>query len=245
MPTELENTELIAKLPTEGVHCYPGSSSKILRNRVVSLIVCAASVGIGAYLCTKGSSLDITPYLFAGMLFILAIIMVLVFCQTFLVAKFRVAVDYNEKQIVLRYRYSKINIPFENFDARRGTPDKAEQMLDNTTGGGNEYLILDDVFADACFQTSAKDLASREDFEKLKADCLEIAEAYGARNSTDKVKFYYEKDADEKSGEELDADAIVSEAMGEDAIVSEPEEPAEEEATEPEEKEDNNDSSEE
>ena len=38
MTNELENKELIEKLPKEGVHCYPASASKITRNRIVSVI---------------------------------------------------------------------------------------------------------------------------------------------------------------------------------------------------------------
>ena len=147
---------------------------------------------------------------------LLAICFVLVFCQTFLVAKFRVAVDYNEKNIVLRYRYSKILIPFENFDARDGAPDQAEAMIDkNFNKEGNAYLVLDDVFEDACYQTSIADLESKEDFEKLKEDCFAIAEAYGARNSKDKVKFYYEKDDEEASEPVSDIDKIIEEAREE------------------------------
>ena len=220
MSTGFENQELIAKLPQSGVHCYPASGSKIMRNRIVSAIVFLASAGLGGYLLTQGSALYITPFLFAGLLFIVAVIMILVFCQTFLSAKYRVAVDYNEKKIYLRYRYSKIAIPFENFDGRKGAPDKAERMLDNASGSANEYLILDDVFEDACFQTSAKDLASREDFEQLKADCFAIAEAYGARNSEDKVKFYYEKD-DKKAESSSEVGDIVDAALNEAKDVSE------------------------
>ena len=236
MSTGFENQELIAKLPQSGVHCYPASGSKIMRNRVVSAIVFLVCAGLGGFLLTKGSALYITPFLFAGLLFIAAIIMILVFCQTFLSAKYRVAVDYNEKKIFLRYRYSKIAIPFENFDGRKGTPDKAERMLDNASGSSNEYLILDDVFEDACFQTSAKDLASREDFEQLKSDCFAIAEAYGARNSEDKVKFYYEKD-DKKAAPSDEVDDIVESAMNEakDAaadVAEEAEEAVEEKASE-------------
>ncbi|MBP5655483.1 MAG: hypothetical protein J6X33_08210 [Clostridiales bacterium] len=233
MSTGFENQELIAKLPQSGVHCYPASGSKITRNRVVSLIVFLISAGLGGFLLTRGSVDAPTPFLFAGLLFIVAIIMILVFCQTFLSAKYRVAVDYNDKKIYLRYRYSRIAIPFENFDGRKGTPDKAERMLDNVAGGSNEYLILDDVFEDACFQTSAKDLASREDFEQLKADCFAIAEAYGARNSEDKVKFYYEKD-DKKaaSSDDIDVDDIVESAMSDAKDVTEKAEDAAADAAE-------------
>ena len=38
MTNELENKELIEKLPKEGVHCYPANASKITRNRIVSVI---------------------------------------------------------------------------------------------------------------------------------------------------------------------------------------------------------------
>ena len=38
MTNELENKELIEKLPKDGVHCYPANASKITRNRIVSVI---------------------------------------------------------------------------------------------------------------------------------------------------------------------------------------------------------------
>ena len=117
------------------------------------------------------------------------------------------------------HRYSKILIPFENFDARDGAPDQAEALIDkNFKKGENAYLVLDDVFEDACYQTSIADLESKDDFNKLKADCFAIADAYGARNSKDKVKFYYEKNLDEKAdGEEADIDKIIEEARNEES----------------------------
>ena len=212
-----QNKELIAKLPKEGVHCYAGNPGKITRNRVVSLIffVLSAALAVFGFINAKNG---IAMLILGGVGVVLAVCFILVFCQTFLVAKFRVAVDYNEKNIVLRYRYSKILIPFENFDARDGAPDQAEAMIDkNFNKGGNAYLVLDDVFEDACYQTSIADLESKEDFEKLKADCFAIADAYGARNSKDKVKFYYEKNVDEKAeGEEADIDKIIEEARNEE-----------------------------
>ena len=211
-----ENKELIEKLPKEGVHCYAGNPGKITRNRVVSLVmfVLSAALAVFGFLNAKNG---IVMLILGGLGVVLAVCFVLVFCQTFLVAKFRVAVDYNSKNIVLRYRDSKIVIPFENFDARDGAPDQAEAMIDkNFNKGGNAYLVLDDVFEDACYQTSIADLESKEDFEKLKADCFAIADAYGARNSKDKVKFYYEKDADEKAGEEADIDKIIADARNEE-----------------------------
>jgi len=213
-----QNKELIAKLPKEGVHCYAGNPGKIMRNRVVSIIFFALSVAL-AVIGFINAKNGVVMIALGGVGIVLAICFVLIFCQTFLVAKFRVAVDYNEKNIVLRYRYSKILIPFENFDARDGAPDQAEAIIDkNFKKGGNAYLVLDDVFEDACYQTSIADLESKEDFDKLKADCFAIADAYGARNSKDKVKFYYEKNVDEKAdGEEADIDKIIEEARSEES----------------------------
>ena len=212
-----QNKDLIAKLPKEGVHCYAGNPGKIMRNRIVSIIFFLLSGALAAFgfINAKNGVIMLT---LGCVGIVLAICFVLVFCQTFLVAKFRVAVDYNEKNIVLRYRYSKILIPFENFDARDGAPDQAEAIIDkNFKKEGNAYLVLDDVFEDACYQTSISDLESRDDFNKLKADCFAIADAYGARNSKDKVKFYYEKNVDDKAyGEEADIDKIIEEARNKD-----------------------------
>jgi hypothetical protein len=163
------------------------------------------------------------------------IVSILVFCQTFLVAKYRVAVDYNEKAVVLRYRYSTISIPFENFDGRVGKPDEAQALIDkNFNKGVNEYLVLDDVFQDACYQTSMTDLESAEDFRKLRGDCFAIADAYGARNSKDKVKFYYEKDKDDREdADEDEIEKLIEEAKAErKEEVSRPAVSAEEKADE-------------
>jgi len=206
MELEFGDAEKIAKLPQEGVHCYPGSAKKINRNRIISAIFCVA-LAAGTAACFILANGNYTLMLLGGVCAIGVIVSILVFCQTFLVAKYRVAVDYNEKAVVLRYRYSTISIPFENFDGREGKPDEAQALIDkNFNKGGNEYLILDDVFQDACYQTSMTDLESAEDFKKLRDDCFAIADAYGARNSKDKVKFYYEKDADDR--EDVDEDEI-------------------------------------
>ena len=212
-----QNKELIAKLPKDGVHCYAGNPGKITRNRVISLVMFALSAALAVFGFINAKN-GVVMIALGGVGIVLALCFVLVFCQTFLVAKFRVAVDYNNKNIVLRYRYSKIEIPFENFDARDGAPDQAEALIDkNFKKGGNAYLVLDDVFEDACYQTSIADLESKEDFEKLKADCFAIADAYGARNSKDKVKFYYEKNVDDKEdAEEADIDKIIEEARNGD-----------------------------
>ena len=215
MPTELENKELIEKLPKEGVHCYPANPSKITRNRVLSVIFCV----IGVFLVFFGL-LKVTDNIVKIALLVVgglsALISILVFAQSFLIAKFRVAVDYNEKNVVLRYRYSKIAIPFENFDGRDGTPDQAEALIDkNFKKDSTYYLVLDDVFEDACYQTSSSDLESVDDFKQLREECFAIAEAYGARNSKDKVKFYYEKELVADDTGSTDLDALVEEAKAE------------------------------
>ena len=217
MANELENKELIDKLPKEGVHCYPANPSKITTNRVVSVIFFV----IGLFLFFIGLlKIDDTNMIVKIALLVVGglscIISLLVFAQSFLIAKFRVAVDYNEKNVVLRYRYSKIAIPFENFDGRDGTPDQAEAIIDkNFKKGTTFYLVLDDVFEDACYQTSSSDLESVDDFKQLREECFAIAEAYGARNSKDKVKFYYEKDNVEKDTGSTEIDALIEETKAE------------------------------
>ena len=205
MDLELGNKELIEKLPKEGVHCYPANASKVTRNRVVSVIFFV----IGVFLVLVGLLKVSDNMIKLGLLIVgglSALISILVFAQSFLIAKFRVAVDYNEKSVVLRYRYSKISIPFENFDGRDGTPDQAEAIIDkNFKKDATYYLVLDDVFEDACYQTSSSDLESVDDFKQLREECFAIAEAYGARNSKDKVKFYYEKDEADIGSTEIDA----------------------------------------
>lgn len=205
MTNELENKELIEKLPKDGVHCYPANASKIARNRIVSVIFFV----IGVFLVLVGLLKVSDNIIKIGLLVVgglSALISILVFAQSFLIAKFRVAVDYNEKSVVLRYRYSKIAIPFENFDGRDGSPDQAEELINkNFKKDTTYYLVLDDVFEDACYQTSSTDLESVDDFKQLRDECFAIAEAYGARNSKDKVKFYYEKGDSDTGSTEIDA----------------------------------------
>ena len=214
MTNELENKELIEKLPKEGVHCYPANASKITRNRIVSVIFFV----IGVFLVLVGLLKVSDNIVKIGLLLVgglSAVISILVFAQSFLIAKFRVAVDYNEKNVVLRYRYSKISIPFENFDGRDGSPDQAEELINkNFKKDTTYYLVLDDVFEDACYQTSSTDLESMDDFKQLRDECFAIAEAYGARNSKDKVKFYYEKGELSDTGS-TEIDAVIEETKAE------------------------------
>ena len=216
MADELGNNELIAKLPQEGVHCYPANPSKITTNRVVSAIFFVIGIALVVFGLIKASD-TILKIVFIAVGALCALISVLVFAQSFLIAKFRVAVDYNEKNVVLRYRYSKIAIPFENFDGRDGSPDQAEAHINkNFKKDSVFYLVLDDVFEDACYQTSSSDLESIDDFKKLREECFQIAEAYGARNSEDKVKFYYKKDEEKpKDKGSTDVDAMIEEVKAE------------------------------
>ncbi|MCQ2505403.1 MAG: hypothetical protein MJ103_09220 [Saccharofermentans sp.] len=209
----------IAKLPKDGVHCFPANAKQISTRRIVTAILAVVFLGLSLYFFLKKSpSLPL-----GGISAVVVIISALVFIQTFLIATYRVAVDYNNKEIVLRYKFSKIAIPFENFDARDGEPDKAEELINNSSLGGNEktyYLVLDNVFDEACFQTSTKDLASREDFFKLKEEAFAIADAYGARNDENAIKPDAMKAAEEAASKQGDLDedvigSIVDEAKKE------------------------------
>lgn len=182
MSTGFENQEKLAQLPQEGVHCFAASGKQITTRRAITIPLMLVFLALGIYmLCTK-------EYVIAGCSCLAFIITVLVFIQSFLIANYRVAVDYNEKRIVLRYRFSLITIPFENFDAHHGAPDKKEEIIANVQHVVVKYLVLDDVFEDACYQTSTKDLASIEDFDKLSEEAFAIAEAYGAKNCEGVIK---------------------------------------------------------
>ncbi|SCW26389.1 hypothetical protein SAMN02910456_00059 [Ruminococcaceae bacterium YRB3002] len=228
MASGFEDNEKINKLPQEGVHCFPASAKQINGRRVITAILFVVFACIAIYGFAKMGSL--LPAAIIGA--IGAVVVLLVFIQTFLIAKFRVAVDYNEKNVVLRFRYSTIKIPFESFDARDGEPDKAEQLIDkNMSAEKAMYLVLDNVFEDACFQTSTRDLASKEDFMKLREETFAIAEAYGARNSENKVRFWNESEKDTDIDDD-DIASIVEEAKaatggGCNDIIEEPEEEAE------------------
>lgn len=186
MGTGFENNDLIAKLPKEGVHCFPANESQIRTRRIVTVILMIAFIALAVVFLVIANK----NYIVAAIGGLGCLISLLVFIQTFLIAKFRVAVDYNEKKLVLRYRFSLIDIPFDSFDAREGEPDKAEEMLNNAVNKGSvtQYLVLDNVFDEACYQTSSKDLASKEDFAKLMSEALAIADAYGARNAEGAIK---------------------------------------------------------
>ncbi len=216
MASGLEDQAKVNALPKEGVHCFPASGKQINSRRIITGILFLVFAAIAVYGFLKMDTL--LPAAIVGV--IGAIVVIFVFVQTFLIAKYRVAIDYNEKCVVLRFRYSTIKIPFESFDARDGSPDKAEQLIDNNLGSSKaQYLILDNVFEDACFQTSTRDLASREDFNQLRDEAFAIAEAYGARDSEDKVRFWNESEKQSDLDDD-DLEDIIEQARSESSTES-------------------------
>lgn len=194
-------------LPKNTVHCYPANPAQILRRRVISLAV--------IILCITGIIFFLRPdtqsYAFVAMIGIVLASCILVFIQTFLIAGYRVAVDYNSNEVVLRYMFRKLKIPFAEFDSREGEPDKAQQMMSQAHVGSNKpqrmYLILDNVNDSACYQTSSYDLASIADFLKLKEETSLISKVFGAQE-----KLNAEKKA---LDDEDNVSKIVSDAMAE------------------------------
>ena len=228
MASGFEDQVKVNALPQEGVHCFPANSKQIVSRRIITLILLVVFGAISVYGFMKMGAL--LPAAINGCLG--AVVSVLVFVQTFLIANYRVAIDYNEKNVVLRFRFSNIKIPFESFDARDGSPDKAEALIDgNLSSDKAMYLVLDNVFEDACFQTSTRDLASKEDFLKLKEEAFAIADAYGARNSEDKVRFWNESEKDNQLDDD-DIDAIVEAAKEADVEEITPDDAEEEEEEE-------------
>ena len=172
-------------LPQDTVHCYPADPGLINRRRMITAILIAVSLIGGVYFALPASQNFVLLAVFA----VITIVSAIVFAQTFLIAKYRVAVDYGKKEFVLRYQFQKIRIPFENFETREGKPEKSDELINLTSKGGKAtlYLILDDVRASACYQTSTRDLAGIEDFRRLQKDATEIQSAYrGVLVSDDK-----------------------------------------------------------
>lgn len=216
METNTIDEEKVAKLPKEGVHCFAANGKQIKTRRIITIPLIVIFLVLAVFFFISGHK----NIILACVSILCFVISVLVFVHTFLIAKYRIAVDYNEKKIVLRYRYSLITIPFETFDAREGEPDKAEELLENSSLGGNEkvyYLVLDNVLDDACYQTTTKDLASREDFFKLRDETFAIADAYGARNLENAIKPEYSKKqlAKDEIGSDADVESIVDTVMNE------------------------------
>ena len=213
---EKDNAE---SLPKGTVHCFPANPKQILIRRVATVVIILLCVAGAIYSLTSNPANYYLLFLI-GLAFIVS---ALVFIQTFLIAGFRVAVDYEQNEVVLRYMFRKLKIPFEEFDSRDGEPDRAQKAigkLNADKGGQRMYLILDNVHDDACYQTSSYDLASVSDFLKLKEEAEQIARAYKAREKFEaEQKAQAEQDAadEAKDAEERETESINTEKT-EDSI---------------------------
>ena len=125
--------------------------------------------------------------------------------------------DYQKNEVALRYMFNKITIPFDSFDGRDGDGDRVAQMLKNSTLGANmehvDYLILDNVYEEVCYQTSSKDLASKEDFDMLAKEAKLVSSVYKAKEKYDALKTDEE---DSKSDSKDDSMDLVKEAIKEE-----------------------------
>lgn len=165
-------------LPKDTVHCYPARKSMIIRRRIISIILGISFIALLVFFLQPDSwSPGLAGFSAAGI-----IICCLVFIQSILIASYRVALDYGKKQIVLRYQFQKIYIPFDDFDTREGKPDRAQELMPllNRKAAKEtvKYLILDNVRDSAMYQTTSKDLASQADFIQLKTEAENIRDVY-------------------------------------------------------------------
>jgi len=165
-------------LPKDVVHCFPAHRSVIIRRRILSILFGLVFLAASVFFILP-ASISIVLFLFAIAGFIAS---VLVFIQSFLIASYRVALDYERSEVVLRYQFQKIRISFDDFDTREGQPDRTQAALSSLPLTSRKvpakYLILDNVRDSACYQTANKDLASDEDFYLLKQEAENIRNAY-------------------------------------------------------------------
>ena len=214
--------EELDKLPKDTVHCFPASKKQIVKRRIITLIIAALDAAAAGYLLAGNT--DPGPLLWCvfGAIMLLCIV---VFIHTFVIAKYRVAMDYQKNEVALRYMFNKITIPFDSFDARDGAADRATQMLQNSTLGANmtkvSYLILDNVYEEVCYQTSSKDLASKEDFDLLAEEAKLVSSVYKAKEKYDALN----TDEEETKTESVSVDESVD--LVKDALAEEKKEKAE------------------
>lgn len=207
--------EELDKLPKNTVHCFPASKSQILKRRIITIILMLAVCGALGYLIFAGEMPSILIWLVTGAIFVISLV---VFIHTFVIGKYRVAMDYQKNEVVLRYMFSKISIPFDSFDVREGAADRATVMLQNSALGAslqnNDYMVLDNVYAEVCYQTSSKDLATKEDYDTLLKEAKLVASVYKAKEKYDALKTDEEDDTTPVSSDELTA--LVHDAIKED-----------------------------
>ncbi|MBO7450112.1 MAG: hypothetical protein J6Y58_10090 [Clostridiales bacterium] len=207
--------EELDKLPKDTVHCFPASKKQIIKRRIITLIIAALDAAAAGYLLAGNT--DPGPLLWC-VFGVIMLLCVLVFIHTFVIAKYRVAMDYQKNEVALRYRFSRITIPFDSLDARDGAADRATQLLQNSTLGANmekvDYLILDNVYDEvACYQTSSKDLATKEDFDMLAKEAKLVSSVYKAKEKYDALNI--DEDDTKKESEDNSVD-LVKEAIKED-----------------------------
>lgn len=179
---DLKEKEVIKASPDsllkDTVHCFPANRNTIMLRRILTAVLGIGFIASSVYFFLPASrSIGLSGFSIAG-----AIICILVFVQTFLIASYRVALDYTINEVVLRYQFTKIRIPFEDFDTREGKPDQASSLLTTLQKSSSKppvkYLILDNVRESACYQTTSKDLASPEDFDQLESEAKKIRDVY-------------------------------------------------------------------
>lgn len=206
--------EELDKLPKDTVHCFPASKTQILKRRIICLIIAALDAAVAGYLLAGKT--DPGPLLWCvfGAIMLICIV---VFIHTFVIAKYRVAMDYQKNEVALRYMFNKITIPFDSFDAREGAADRATQLLQNSTLGANmvkaDYLVLDNVYEEVCYQTSSKDLASKEDFDMLAKEAKLVSSVYKAKEKYDALNV---DENDSKKDSKDDTVDLVKEAIKEE-----------------------------
>lgn len=206
--------EELDKLPKDTVHCFPASKTQILKRRIICLIIAALDAAAVGYLLAGKT--DPGPLLWCvfGAIMLICIV---VFIHTFVIAKYRVAMDYQKNEVALRYMFNKITIPFDSFDAREGAADRATQLLQNSTLGANmvkaDYLVLDNVYEEVCYQTSSKDLASKEDFDMLAKEAKLVSSVYKAKEKYDALNV---DENDSKKDSKDDTVDLVKEAIKEE-----------------------------
>lgn len=173
-------------LPKDTIHCYPARKSMIIRRRIISGVLGIGFIALLVFFLLPDSwSPGLAGFSAAGI-----IICFLVIIQSFLISSYRVALDYGKTQIILRYQFQKIYIPFEDFETREGKPDRAQELMPLLNRKTNKeivrYLILDNIRDSAMYQTTSKDLASQTDFNQLKMEAENIRDTYRGKPDTPK-----------------------------------------------------------
>ncbi|NLW89216.1 MAG: hypothetical protein GXY43_05795 [Clostridiaceae bacterium] len=225
-----EETAQTEDLPTGKVQYFPANPKQVLLRRVITVLVTAACV-TGLVFILREERIN---YALLILIISALLVCVFVFAQSFLISGYRVAIDYDNKAVILRYMFRKLSIPFLEFDCREGEPDEAQKAIRKIRAGSPQrmYLILDNVHDDSCYQTSSYDLASNADFMKLKEEAEQIARAYKAREHFEEEQRALKAMEEELAKEALtdvDIQKIVEEGAQADSEGTDPSEPSKKE----------------